>query len=126
MTTATGGFESTAVRWESERNQFPSAIKAEGTQNMPTEQDYRLQPESGPLSKVICNRCNREVGEVYTATRTPTRVKAGQSDEDVTLQARDLIREHLAQEHQGEPDEVASYENSSPRRPPEQAEMKRG
>ena len=91
---------------------------------MPTEQDYRLQPQLGPLSKVICNYCDREIGEVYTAAQTSTGVRAGQSEEQITLKINDLVRDHFAQAHPEQSNDASSYENDSPRRPPQKEPLR--
>ena len=93
---------------------------------MTTDQDYRLEPQSGPLSKVICNHCDREIGEVHTAATTPTGSKAqGSSEEDITLRARNLVGDHLQQCHPGKGDDIASYENEPSQLSAEHASMNR-
>lgn len=93
---------------------------------MPTEADYHLEPQSGPLSKVICERCGQEIGEVYTASQTPTGVKAGPSDEELELNIRDLVSDHLDKFHHGEPDTAATYEDQSTHHQPVRAPMEKG
>lgn len=92
---------------------------------MPTEHDYRLEAQDGPLSKVYCRHCNREIGEIYTAASTVTGTSTGRTEEQIGAELDELVREHL---HHCEQQAVAnpgSYVNELPNQPPEKGSMKR-
>lgn len=92
---------------------------------MPTEQDYRLEPQDGPLSKVYCNHCGSEIGEIYTATSTLTGRSTGRSEEEVGSDVNDLVREHLSRCEQQPARDPGGYVNEFPNRPPEKGSIKK-
>lgn len=92
---------------------------------MATAHDYRLEAQDGPLTKVYCNHCDSEIGEVYTATNTPTGRKTGRSEEEIGLEVDDLVRQHLHHCEQQSGTDPASYTNELPNRPPEKGSMKK-
>lgn len=91
---------------------------------MPTDNDYRLEAKADAHSKLICNYCDREIGEVYTAHQTPTGRATGRSEEDIDLDIQHIVRNHLPQcEQKGKISDPADYENRTPNKPPETAPM---
>lgn len=91
---------------------------------MPTESDFRLEAKADEKSKVICNYCDSEIGEVYTAHQTPTGRSTGRSEEDIDLDIRHIVRDHLPQCEQKEKiPSRADYESRTPNQPPETAPL---
>lgn len=90
---------------------------------MATPQDWYIQPQDGTLSKVICRHCDTQIGEVLTAGETNRGRDTGNTEEEVTLTAQRLSRQHL--EHCPERESVtrADLENENPKRPPENAPL---
>lgn len=92
---------------------------------MPTEQDYRLEAQDGPLTKVFCSYCGSEIGEVYTASSTLTGRSTGRTEEEIGVEIDDLIREHLHQCEKQPASDPGSYVNDLPNRPPEKGSIKK-
>lgn len=92
---------------------------------MPTEQDYRLEPQDGPLTKVFCSYCDSEIGEVYTASNTLTGRSTGRSEEEIGVEVDGVVREHLRECEKQPARDPSSYVNELPNRPPEKGSIKK-
>lgn len=89
---------------------------------MATEQDFRLQPRSDELSTVLCNHCGNAIGEVHVAQQTPTGRDTGRNQAEVTVDARQIADEHLAEcDQRPQAADRPDYGKETPKRPPESA-----